>query len=115
MASPLPSARGRPLLVSSLCLCLCRLLELILKIARTELKADRGSVFLLDHKSGELWSIVASGLEHKEIRIPVGRGVAGTRLETGDGRQEARGKRQETGDRRREAIQPTTSSLQSPV
>ena len=63
---------------------LAELLELILKIARTELKADRGSVFLADHKSKELWSIVASGLEHEEIRIPSGRGVAGTVLETGE-------------------------------
>ena len=63
---------------------LAELLELILKIARTELKAERGSVFLADHKTKELWSIVASGLEHEEIRIPSGRGVAGTVLQTGD-------------------------------
>src|SRR5205807_857936 len=41
---------------------LTELLELILRIARTEVKADRGSVFLVDHKHNELWSIVASGL-----------------------------------------------------
>lgn len=63
---------------------LAELLELILRIARTELKADRGSVFLADLKSKELWSIVASGLEHEEIRIPSGRGVAGTVLQTGE-------------------------------
>jgi sigma-B regulation protein RsbU (phosphoserine phosphatase) len=56
---------------------LAELLELILKIARTEVKADRGSVFLVDHKRNELWSIVASGLDQQEIRIPVGKGVAG--------------------------------------
>ena len=49
---------------------LAELLELILKIARTEVKADRASVFLVDHKHKELWSIVASGLDHQEIRIP---------------------------------------------
>ncbi|HEY3928999.1 MAG TPA: GAF domain-containing SpoIIE family protein phosphatase [Candidatus Koribacter sp.] len=63
---------------------LAELLELILKIARTELKADRGSVFLVDKKNQELWSIVASGLEHQEIRIPFGRGVAGRVAETGE-------------------------------
>ena len=37
------------------------LLELILKIARTEVKAERGTVFLADNKRKELWSIAASG------------------------------------------------------
>ena len=63
---------------------LAELLELILKIARTELKADRGSVFLVDKPHKELWSIVASGLEYQEIRVPFGRGVAGRVAETGE-------------------------------
>lgn len=63
---------------------LAELLDLILKIARTELKADRGSVFLADHKTQELWSIVASGLEHEEIRVPIGHGVAGMVAASGD-------------------------------
>ncbi|HXB20546.1 MAG TPA: SpoIIE family protein phosphatase [Candidatus Solibacter sp.] len=63
---------------------LTELLEMILKIARTEVKADRGSVFLVDHKHNELWSIVASGLDHQEIRIPVGEGVAGRVAKTGE-------------------------------
>jgi sigma-B regulation protein RsbU (phosphoserine phosphatase) len=53
------------------------LLELILKIARTEVKAERGTVFLADSKRKELWSIAASGLDHQEIRIPFGKGIAG--------------------------------------
>ena len=56
---------------------LAELLELILKIARQEVKADRGSVFLVDGKQKELWSIVAFGLDHQEIRIPWGKGIAG--------------------------------------
>ena len=56
---------------------LAELLELILKIARTEVKAERGTVFLVDAKRKELWSIAASGLDHQEIRIPFGKGVAG--------------------------------------
>ncbi len=63
---------------------LAELLELIMKIARTEVKADRGSVFLVDKAHQELWSIVASGLEHQELRVPFGRGVAGRVAETGE-------------------------------
>jgi len=63
---------------------LTELLELILRIARTEVKADRGTVFLADHKHNELWSIVASGLEHQEIRIPFGKGIAGRVVATGE-------------------------------
>ena len=63
---------------------LAELLELILKIARTEVKADRGTVFLVDQKRGELWSIVASGLEREEIRVALGHGVAGRVAQTGE-------------------------------
>ena len=63
---------------------LAELLELILKIARAEVKADRGSVFLVDRKSDQLWSIVASGLDHQEIRVPMGRGVAGKVAQSGE-------------------------------
>ena len=60
------------------------LLELILKIARDEVGADRGTVFLVDNKHQELWSIVASGLDHQEIRVPLGKGVAGRVAQTGE-------------------------------
>lgn len=63
---------------------LAELLELILKIARSEVKADRASVFLVDHRHNELWSIVASGLDHQEIRIPFGTGIAGRVASTGE-------------------------------
>jgi sigma-B regulation protein RsbU (phosphoserine phosphatase) len=63
---------------------LAELLELILRIARTEVNADRGTVFLVDKQKKELWSIVAQGLESQEIRIPFGRGVAGHVAETGE-------------------------------
>jgi sigma-B regulation protein RsbU (phosphoserine phosphatase) len=76
------------------------LLELIMRIARTELKADRGSVFVIDRKSEqmllkntgerpdsaptELWSIVAEGIEREEIRVPIGTGIAGRVAQTGE-------------------------------
>jgi phosphoserine phosphatase RsbU/P len=63
---------------------LAELLELILKIARTEVKADRGTVFLVDSKNKQLWSIVAQGLDHQEIRLPFGHGVAGRVAVTGE-------------------------------
>jgi sigma-B regulation protein RsbU (phosphoserine phosphatase) len=62
---------------------LAELLELILKIARAEVKADRGTVFLVDQRRHELWSIAASGLDHQELRIPFGKGVAGQVAATG--------------------------------
>lgn len=62
---------------------LAELLELILKIARSEVKADRGTVFLVDSRRQELWSIAASGLDHQELRIPFGKGVAGRVASTG--------------------------------
>ena len=63
---------------------LAELLELILRIARQQLQAERGSVFLVDHKKQELWSIVAQGLDHQEIRVPFGHGIAGRVAETGE-------------------------------
>ncbi len=63
---------------------LAELLELILKIARAEVNADRGTVFLVDKEHQELWSIVAMGMEKQEIRLPFGTGVAGTVAVTGE-------------------------------
>src|SRR5262249_53376064 len=60
------------------------LLELILKIARTEVKADHGAVFLLDQRRNELRSIATSGSEHQELRTPLGKGVAGRVAQTGE-------------------------------
>lgn len=63
---------------------LAELLDRILQIACTECHAERGTVFLADSKNRELWSIVASGLDHQEIRVPYGRGVAGRVAQTGE-------------------------------
>jgi sigma-B regulation protein RsbU (phosphoserine phosphatase) len=63
---------------------LAELLDLILKIARQEVHADRGSVFLVDKVNKQLWSIVASGLDHQEIRIPLSSGVVGHVARTGE-------------------------------
>ena len=52
-------------------------IERIVATASTVMDAERASLFLKDNFSGELWSMVAEGLESREIRIPVGKGVAG--------------------------------------
>lgn len=60
------------------------LLTTMQEVARI-LKADRCSVFLLDEAKGELWSIVALGIERgKEIRFPADKGLAGYVAMTGE-------------------------------
>ncbi|HEX9829385.1 MAG TPA: ATP-binding protein [Bacteroidota bacterium] len=61
-----------------------KLLGLILSAASKGLGADRGTVYLVDDLKGELWSKVAGGDGMKEIRLPVGKGIAGHVAKTGD-------------------------------
>jgi HD-GYP domain-containing protein (c-di-GMP phosphodiesterase class II) len=56
---------------------LTRLLELIAEQVKTILVCDRCSVFILDRQTNELWSKVALGMQHTEIRVPFGKGIAG--------------------------------------
>ncbi len=53
-----------------------RLLDLILREACALVRADRASLFLVDHQHGELVTRIAQGAD--EIRLPLGRGIAGT-------------------------------------
>ncbi|MEL6935195.1 MAG: GAF domain-containing protein, partial [Cyanobacteria bacterium J06607_17] len=48
------------------------------------LQADRTTIFIVDQENRELWSKVAQGAEEKavEIRIPMGKGIAGYVAET---------------------------------
>ena len=39
--------------------------------------ADRSTLFLLDERTGEIWSRVAQGETVSEIRFPIGRGITG--------------------------------------
>jgi HD-GYP domain-containing protein (c-di-GMP phosphodiesterase class II) len=59
-----------------------RLLQLIVSAAARVVEADRCSLFLVDRERGELWSKVAQGVGTKEIRFPMGRGIAGAVAET---------------------------------
>lgn len=60
-----------------------QLLEIILKVATEKLRADRGTVFLLDRKSGELQARISQGLESRVLRVKLGEGLAGTVASTG--------------------------------
>eukprot|EP00672_Neobodo_designis_P027352 CAMPEP_0174839562 /NCGR_PEP_ID=MMETSP1114-20130205/8123_1 /TAXON_ID=312471 /ORGANISM="Neobodo designis, Strain CCAP 1951/1" /LENGTH=1138 /DNA_ID=CAMNT_0016073687 /DNA_START=99 /DNA_END=3515 /DNA_ORIENTATION=+ len=51
--------------------------------AKKLLKADRSSLFLIDEERNELYSKVADDTGGKEIRFPIGRGIAGTVASTG--------------------------------
>ena len=54
-----------------------RLLTMIVQSAARVVEADRCTLFLVDRERGELWSKVAQGVQMKEIRIPMDRGIAG--------------------------------------
>jgi HD-GYP domain-containing protein (c-di-GMP phosphodiesterase class II) len=62
---------------------LTRLLNLIVSAAARVVDADRGTLFLLDSDTGELWSKVAQGLGG-EIRVPRGSGIVGAAAATGE-------------------------------
>lgn len=61
-----------------------RLLNLILSAAAQSIDADRGTLYLLDDIKKELWSKVLQGENMVEIRLPVGKGIAGYVAETGE-------------------------------
>ena len=48
------------------------------------LNTERSSLFLIDPKTGELWSKVAEGVEASEIRLPRSSGLAGYTASTGE-------------------------------
>ena len=61
------------------------LLQKILQEASRVVDADRGSLFLHDRETGELWAKIAQGIGgDREIRIPKGVGIAGHVAQTGE-------------------------------
>lgn len=60
------------------------LLGLILTAATTSIRADRGTLYLIDPLTNELWSKVTNGTEMMEIRMPMGKGLAGYVAKTGE-------------------------------
>ncbi len=63
---------------------LSELLGRILDVAESQVEAERGSLFLVDEKAEEIWSLIAHGLEKQEIRLPLGKGIAGHVAMTGE-------------------------------
>lgn len=61
-----------------------KLLGRILDAAVKSIDADRGTVYLVDEIKKELWSKVLQGENMVEIRLPVGKGLAGYVAETGE-------------------------------
>lgn len=61
-----------------------KLLGIILDLATANLKAARGTIYLVDHEKRELWSKVVKGKEIVEIRLPLGKGIAGYVGKTGE-------------------------------
>ena len=53
------------------------LIERVVLTASKVLNAERATLFLVDTVAGELWSKVAEGETHRDIRIPIGSGIAG--------------------------------------
>ncbi|OGS22966.1 MAG: hypothetical protein A2252_07775 [Elusimicrobia bacterium RIFOXYA2_FULL_39_19] len=60
-----------------------KLLNLIIDQTTKLMDAERTTLFLYDSDTNELWSYIAQDLEIKEIRLPLGRGIAGNVAKTG--------------------------------
>ena len=60
------------------------LLGLIMDVATRSISADRGTLYLIDTAKDELWSKIAQGVDMVEIRLPVGKGLAGYVARTGE-------------------------------
>ena len=60
------------------------LLKVIAEETKVAMQADRCSVFMLDKKKNELWSMVALGMDSQEIRFPADKGLAGYVVRTGE-------------------------------
>lgn len=61
-----------------------RLFDRILQSSCELLDAERSTLFLLDHEKKELWSKVTRGGAMHEIRLPIGKGIAGHVAATGE-------------------------------
>jgi K+-sensing histidine kinase KdpD len=61
-----------------------KVLTLILDVAGQSISADRGTLYLIDTARNELWSKVAQGSNMVEIRLPIGKGLAGYVAKTGE-------------------------------
>jgi sigma-B regulation protein RsbU (phosphoserine phosphatase) len=56
----------------------------IVSIAREQLGVERGTLFFVDEAKGEIWARIPTEGEVSEIRLPIGKGIAGTVAATGE-------------------------------
>lgn len=61
-----------------------KLLDVILETAIRSIASDRGTLYLVDELKGEIWSKALRGTEVIEIRLPLGKGLAGYVAKTGE-------------------------------
>ena len=61
-----------------------RLLSLILDVALENTYAEAGTIYIVEQDKQELWSKVTDCDTKIEIRLPFGRGIAGTVAESGE-------------------------------
>lgn len=59
------------------------LLKIIINHATEALDSERATVFIVDKENNEIWSRVGTRIGKKEIRLPVGKGIAGKVALTG--------------------------------
>ncbi len=60
------------------------LFSTIVSMARDQLGVERGTLFFVDEAKGEIWARIPAEGEISEIRLPLGRGIAGTVAATGE-------------------------------
>jgi diguanylate cyclase (GGDEF)-like protein len=60
------------------------LIDIVLKLATKQTGAERGTMYLVDKEHQKIWSLVGLGLTLEEIRIPIGKGIAGHVARTGE-------------------------------
>lgn len=60
------------------------LLVLIMDKVTSLMDAERSTLFVTDREHGEIWSKVLQGSEIKEIRLPLGKGIAGWVAQNGE-------------------------------
>ena len=60
------------------------ILTMILSLACQGVAADRGTVFLVSKDGSEIWSRVLQGDQSLEIRLPIGKGIAGSVAKSGE-------------------------------
>jgi adenylate cyclase len=60
------------------------LLQALMKKTTQVMNADRSTLFIVDYEKNEVWSKVAEGAGISEIRFPLGLGIAGYVVNTGE-------------------------------